>query len=58
MEFQHGQLLLEAIQATCYSATFKSFPIYLLPKDVTLLIEDLHSLCLLGATKTTYITQS
>ena len=32
---------------------FISFPIYLLMKDVTLLIEDLHSLWLLGATKTT-----
>ena len=32
-------------------ATFKSFPIYLFLKDVTLLIADLHSLCLLGATK-------
>ena len=34
-------------------ATLLILPIYLLPKDVTLLIEDLHSLCLLGATKTT-----
>ena len=32
-------------------ATFKSFPIYLFLKDVTLLIEDLHSLCLLGVNK-------
>lgn len=28
--------------------------VYLLPKDVALLMTDLHSLCLLGATKTTY----
>ena len=46
MEFWHVQLLVEAIQATCYPVIFNL-------KDVTLLIEDLHSLCLLGATKTT-----
>ena len=54
MEFRHGQLFVEAIQAACYSVTLKvNFSIYLFPKDVTLLIYDLHSLCLLGATKTT-----
>ena len=38
---------------TTHDSYFISFPNYLLLKDVTLPIEDLHSLWLLGATKTT-----